>query len=127
MPVNLAPEFRPLLFGALIEALRHAAEAVVRCGTDPADYPAALADFDRTRATLDAAGWGASSTIDIDPHRDVLQEALSARLGIERYLEAETGDHAEGQRQRAHKRVVEIERFMHDAGLVIPSVEDDPA
>ena len=43
--------------------------------------------------------------------------ALNDHLKIEQHLRSEQGDHAAGQRQRAHARALTIETFMAAAGL----------
>lgn len=81
-----------------------------------------VACFDRTRALLDQIGWNErnpeqDAKIDLDQHRQVIRAALNDHLKIEHYLMSEQGDHAAGQRQRAHARALTIEAFMAAAGL----------
>lgn len=121
----VAAEFLPLLTESLLESLRYAAEAVVDAGLAAESYPEPLSEFDAVRAALDAIGWGAAGHIDVDAHRDVLQKALAIRLATERHLRqsaeaAPENDGAERQRQRAHRCALELETFMHAAGLTIP-------
>jgi hypothetical protein len=120
----VAAEFRPLLTEALLEGLRYSAEAVIAAGLDPASFADSLSEFDAVRGALDAAGWGTAEHVDVDAHRDVLQKTLTLRLETERHLrqsaeDTPAADGAERQRQRAHRCALEIETFMHRAGLMI--------
>jgi hypothetical protein len=86
------------------------------------EWSEAVEHFDRTRALFDAIGWKERDPeqdveIDLDQHRQVIVTALSDQLGIEHDLMSEQGDHAAGQRQRAHARARTIETFMAAAGL----------
>jgi len=127
---TIPADFRPLLLECLLEALRDAAEAIEQCGLHAESYPEPLEHFDSIRAALDAIGWGVNAEIDVDVHRDALQQALSGRLTTERHMQATAeaapaGD--EDGRQRAYRYVLEIETWATSAGLVIPEAGERDA
>jgi len=81
-----------------------------------------VARFDRTRALLDEIGWNERDheqdvEIDLDRHRQVIEEALSEALEGERSLMSEKGQGAAQQRSRARARAATVEEFMAAAGL----------
>lgn len=125
--VTIPGDFMDLLVEALLTSFRHAAQEVEDAGLAPEVYPDRLERFDAIRWLLDALGWGARGAvgIDLDAHRDVLQQTLSDRLDMERAFmaDADNSASAEGaseQRQRAYAYALEVERFMDSAGLTIP-------
>lgn len=132
--VTVPADFVGLLVEALLSELILAAQHVEDAGLDPASYPRPLARFDAIRALLDAIGWGEHdiTEIDLDDHQDVLARALAARLAMERdcIIDAEGSPTARGareQREHAHGYALQIERFMHDAGLEIPEAGERDA
>jgi len=117
----------PVLVEALLERLGDAAVAFEALGFDPDGYPEPLERFDTFRQALDAAGWGATASIDLDAHGDAIGAALAERLRAERHAVAEGREsieqgHQGGETQvaRARRHTQMIETFMRDAGLAIP-------
>jgi hypothetical protein len=104
-------------------AMRGVAGELEQCGTDPDAYPAVLARFDAVREALDTLNWGDATTgVDMGAHRQVVASTLTTRLAGEREIQADaesTPDNpdAERQRQRAYGYILQIERFMAEAGL----------
>jgi hypothetical protein len=121
---TLPDGFLRLLTESLMGNMREVAQEIEQCGLDRDAYPEPLRRLDAIRGALDALGWGAISSIDVDAHRQVIEASLSARLTDERYLQADvedmSGPDAERQRQRAYAYTLEIEQFMADTGIPIP-------
>jgi hypothetical protein len=124
---NIPAEAVLRLREALYSQLGYIAEELASLARTPGreindEWSEPVARFDRTRALLDQIGWSERDPeqdveIDLDRHRQVILAALNDHLSIERYLMSEEGDHAAGQRQRAHARALTIESFMAAAGL----------
>jgi hypothetical protein len=122
--IVVAPsEFLPLLRDCLLWKLTLTAQDMDLCASNAEAWREPLERFDRIRAALDATGWCEHSDIDLDAHRQELQEALALGLETERSLMAEGGEAAKDQRHDAYRQALEIERFMHEAGLEIPPPE----
>jgi hypothetical protein len=127
-PVTVAPDLLPVVVEALVSRLEAAGMAFERLAYEAGGYPEALARFDAFRNALDALGWGAQSSIDIDRHGGALQVALAARLRAERYAVADGHESIEkGQRggeaqvRHAGRQTQIVEAFMRDAGWSIPA------
>jgi hypothetical protein len=102
--------------------MRGIAGDLEQCGVNADAYPAVLARLDAVRGALDTLGWGAATGVDMGAHRQVVASALSTRLAGERELQADAESEpenptAEHQRQRAFAYVLQIEKFMAEAGL----------
>jgi hypothetical protein len=103
--------------------MRGIAGDLEECGVNADAYPSVLARLDAVRGALDTLGWGAVATaVDMGAHRQVVASALSTRLAGERELQADAESEPENpdagaQRQRAYAYVLQIEKFMAEAGL----------
>jgi hypothetical protein len=122
--VTVPAELMPVLVEALLERLGDAAVAFEALGFDPDGYPEPLERFDTFRNALDAAGWGATASIDLDAHGDAVGAALAERLRVERHAVASGREsveqgHRGGESQvvRARWRAMLIVAFLHDTGL----------
>jgi hypothetical protein len=125
--VVASSEFLPLLRECLLWKLTLTAQDMDLCASNAESWREPLERFDRIRAVLDATGWCEHGDIDISEHRQALQEVLAAGLETERDLMAEGGDAAKNQRHDAYRQALEIERFMHAAGLEIPQAGERDA
>jgi hypothetical protein len=120
--VTVPEDFADVLFESLIGELRQAGAAI-----ETAPDRDALEHFDSIRELLDAIGWGSGERIDLDLYGDALRQVLANRLSLERYMLADAAESvekghkgAEQARERAYAYALEIERFLHEAGLPIP-------
>jgi hypothetical protein len=130
--VTVPGDFADVLVEALIGDLQAAALEVDDAGMDPDCYPEPLERFDSIRELLHAIGWGARADIDLDLYGHALQAALSSRLELERHMFAAAVESigkghkgAETDKQHAYAYTLEIEQFMHAAGLEIPPPEGE--
>jgi len=124
--IIVAPsEFLPLLRDCMLWKLTLTAQDMDLCASNAEAWREPLERFDRIRAVLDTTGWGERGEIDLDEHREALQEALALGLETERDLMAEGGEAAKDQRHDAYRQALEIETFMHAAGLEIPPPEGE--
>ena len=87
---------------------------------EPGPYRVQVDRFEAIRAVLDAIEWGARGEIDVEAHRDVLQQVLADRLIAEHSLMQEQSDTAKDQREHSYACALTIESFMHENGLEIP-------
>jgi hypothetical protein len=123
IPAEAVQRLRESLYGQLGYIAEELASAARTPGHEINDeWSEPVARFDRTRALLDQISWNERNPepdveIDLDQHRQVILAALNDHLAIEHYLMSEEGDHAAGQRRRAHARALTIETFMAAAGL----------
>jgi hypothetical protein len=95
---------------------------VVAVGRAQADWSAPVARFDRTRALLDAIGWNERDPepdleVELEQHRQAMEESLSAQLDSELYLASQSGPAAGKQRRRAGAYAATIQAFAEGAGL----------
>jgi hypothetical protein len=118
--VVASSEFLPLLRDCLLWKLTLTVQDMDLCASNAEAWCEPLERFDRIRAVLDTTGWCERGEIDLDEHREALQEALALGLETERSLMAEGGEAAKDQRHDAYRQALEIETFMHAAGLEIP-------
>jgi hypothetical protein len=127
--VTVPDDFDALLVETLIGDLQTAAQNVE--GGPDAD---SLERFDSIRELLDAIGWGESGRIDLDLYGYALARALADRLDLERHMAADAAEsvekghkNAEQARDHAYRYALQIETFMHDAGLTIPPAGEQDA
>jgi hypothetical protein len=122
IPAAAVVQLREALFSELGTVSQELDEIVVTSERARADWSEPVARFDRTRALLDEIGWNevqqeSDVEIDLDRHRQVIEEALSDALDLDRFLMSEQGQGAAQQRSKAHARAATIEEFMTAAGL----------
>jgi hypothetical protein len=122
IPAAAVPRLREALYSELGNVAGELDEIVVTNERAQDDWSEPVARFDRTRAVLDVLGWNERDPehdveIDLDRHREVIEDALSAELDRERFLMSEKGQAAERQRQNARARALTIESWAASVGL----------
>ncbi len=122
IPASAVVQLREALYSELGNVSQELDEIVVMAGRAQDDWTEPVARFDRARALLDEIGWNERDPerdveIDLDRHREVIEEALSDALDRERFLMSEQGQGAAQQRSRARARAATVEAFMAAAGL----------
>jgi hypothetical protein len=122
IPAAAVVQLREALYSELGNVAEELDEIVVASERARDDWSGPVARFDRARAVLDEIGWNERDhehdvEIDLDRHREVIEEALSAELERERCLMSEQGESAANQRSEARARAATVEAFMTAAGL----------
>ena len=123
IPADAVLRLREALYGQIGDVAEDLATATRQPGREAREeWTEPVASFDRTRTLLDQISWNErdpeqDAEIDLDQHRQVIVEALSAQLETEHHLMSERGPAAAQQRRRARSYAHTIETFMAAAGL----------
>jgi hypothetical protein len=122
IPAEAAVQLREALYSELGNVAQELDEIVVTNERAQDNWSEPVARFDRTRTLLDEIGWNERDhehdvEINLDRHRQVIEESLSEALERERFLMSERGEGAAQQRSRARARAATVEAFMATAGL----------
>ncbi len=122
IPAVAVPRLREALYSELGNVAGELDEIVVTNERAQDDWSEPVARFDRARALLDVLGWNERDPerdveVNLDRHREVIEDALSAELDRERFLTSEQGHAAERQRRKARARALTIEAWAESVGL----------
>jgi hypothetical protein len=123
IPADAVLRLREALYGQIGDVAEDLATATRQPAREAREeWTEPVARFDRTRALLDEIGWNErdperSAEVDVDQHRQVIVEALSAQLESEHHLMSERGPAAAQQRHRARNYARTIEALMAAVGL----------
>jgi hypothetical protein len=122
--VTAPARFVDVLREAVVVMFARAAGAIEDDGRDPSDGidPGLLEPFDAYRALLEVVGWertvpAAPVQVNVSAHRWALESALGEYLSLQRYLmQVPATPAGVGQRDRAQRKVEQIEAFLASCG-----------